>query len=127
MTDLHHRTATGDTYGHGGEQRAVLVYRIQSYQHRQQHFGPADFSFGQFGQDLTVDGLPDDEVCIGKRYRIGEAEFEGRCPSCGTDRAGHPAAGHLLPGRPTPGRARHTRTAGRSPPTRWVSRTRRSE
>ena len=30
----------------------------------------------QFGENFTVDGLPDDEVCIGDRYRIGEAEFE---------------------------------------------------
>jgi ferredoxin-NADP reductase/MOSC domain-containing protein YiiM/ferredoxin len=66
----------GDTAGHGGEQRAVLVYQIQSYAHWQQHFGRADFGYGQFGENLTVDGLPDDEVCIGDRYRIGEAEFE---------------------------------------------------
>ena len=66
----------GDTDGHGGEQRAVLVYQIQSYRHWQQHFGRDDFSYGQFGENLTVDGLPDDEVCIGDRYRIGEAEFE---------------------------------------------------
>jgi ferredoxin-NADP reductase/MOSC domain-containing protein YiiM len=66
----------GDTAGHGGEQRAVLVYQIQSYRHWQRHFGRDDFSFGQFGENLTVDGLPDDEVCIGDRYRIGEAEFE---------------------------------------------------
>jgi ferredoxin-NADP reductase/MOSC domain-containing protein YiiM len=66
----------GDLNGHGGEQRAVLVYQIQSYQHWQQHFGRDDFVYGQFGENLTVDGLPDDEVCIGDRYRIGEAEFE---------------------------------------------------
>src|SRR5215468_7156288 len=66
----------GDTNGHGGEQRAVLVYQIQSYQHWQRHFGRDDFTYGQFGENLTVDGLPDDEVCIGDRYRIGEAEFE---------------------------------------------------
>ena len=66
----------GDTAGHGGEQRAVLVYQIQSYRHWQRHFGRDDFSYGQFGENLTVDGLPDDEVCIGDRYRIGEAEFE---------------------------------------------------
>ncbi len=66
----------GDTNGHGGEQRAVLVYQIQSYQHWQQHFGRDDFGYGQFGENLTVDGLPDDEVCIGDRCRIGEAEFE---------------------------------------------------
>ena len=66
----------GDTAGHGGEQRAVLVYQIQSYDHWQRHFGRDDFSYGMFGENLTVDGLPDDEVCIGDRYRIGEAEFE---------------------------------------------------
>jgi len=66
----------GDTAGHGGEQRAVLVYQIQSYRHWESHFGRDDLSYGQFGENLTVDGLPDDEVCIGDRYRIGEAEFE---------------------------------------------------
>ncbi|MFJ9896593.1 MOSC domain-containing protein [Streptomyces sp. NPDC091280] len=66
----------GDTAGHGGEQRAVLVYQIQSYRHWQRHFGRTDLGYGQFGENLTVDGLLDDEVCIGDRYRIGEAEFE---------------------------------------------------
>ncbi len=66
----------GDTQGHGGEQRAVLVYQIQSYEHWRRHFGRDDLSYGEFGENLTVDGLPDDEVCIGDRYRIGEAEFE---------------------------------------------------
>jgi ferredoxin-NADP reductase/MOSC domain-containing protein YiiM len=66
----------GDLAGHGGEQRAVLVYQIQSYQHWQQYLGRDEFGYGQFGENLTVDGLPDDEVCIGDRYHIGEAEFE---------------------------------------------------
>ena len=66
----------GDTNGHGGEQRAVLVYQIAAYQHWQEYFGRDDFSYGQFGENLTVDGLADDQVCIGDRYRIGEAEFE---------------------------------------------------
>ncbi len=66
----------GDLSGHGGEQRAVLVYQTGSYRHWQRHFGRDDFSYGMFGENLTVDGLPDDEVCVGDRYRIGEAEFE---------------------------------------------------
>jgi len=66
----------GDLTGHGGEQRAVMVYQIESYRHWEQHFGRHDFGYGQFGENLTVDGLADDEVCIGDRYRIGEAEFE---------------------------------------------------
>ncbi len=66
----------GDLNGHGGEQRAVLVYQIQSYSYWQQQLGRDDFGYGQFGENLTVDGLPDDQVCIGDRYRIGDAEFE---------------------------------------------------
>ncbi len=66
----------GDLAGHGGEQRAVLVYQLDSYRHWAQQFGRDDFSCGQFGENLTVDGLADAEVCIGDRYRIGEAEFE---------------------------------------------------
>jgi ferredoxin-NADP reductase/MOSC domain-containing protein YiiM len=66
----------GDLHGHGGEQRAVLVYQIESYEHWRQYFGRDDLSYGNFGENLTVDGLADDEVCIGDRYRIGEAEFE---------------------------------------------------
>lgn len=66
----------GDTNGHGGEQRAVLVYQIQTYRHWQQYFGRDDLGFGRFGENLTVDGLLDDEVGIGDRYRIGETEFE---------------------------------------------------
>lgn len=66
----------GDRNGHGGEQRAVLVYQLDAYRHWRRHFGRDDLDHGQFGENLTVDGLPDDEVCIGDRYRIGDAEFE---------------------------------------------------
>ena len=66
----------GDLEGHGGEMRAVMVYQVDSYDHWQRHFGRTDLSYGQFGENLTVDGLPDGEVCIGDRYRIGQAEFE---------------------------------------------------
>jgi ferredoxin-NADP reductase/MOSC domain-containing protein YiiM len=66
----------GDLAGHGGEHRAVFVYQIESYGYWQQQLGRADFSYGQFGENFTVDGLADDQVCIGDRYRIGEAVFE---------------------------------------------------
>ena len=66
----------GDLAGHGGEQRAVLVYQIASYQYWENHLGRQTFSFGQFGENLTVQGLSDNEVCIGDRYRIGGALFE---------------------------------------------------
>jgi MOSC domain-containing protein YiiM/ferredoxin-NADP reductase len=66
----------GDLAGHGGEHRAVFVYQIDSYAYWQAQLGRSDFSYGQFGENLTVDGLPDGEVCIGDRYRIGSAVFE---------------------------------------------------
>lgn len=66
----------GDLAGHGGEQRAVFVYQLDSYRYWQEQLHRADFTFGQFGENFTVDGLPDADVCIGDRYRIGGALFE---------------------------------------------------
>jgi len=66
----------GDVAGHGGENRAVFVYQIDSYRYWERKLGRNDFTFGQFGENFTVDGLADDEVCIGDRYRIGTALFE---------------------------------------------------
>lgn len=66
----------GDLGGHGGEQRAVLVYQTESYEYWAGYLGRDDLRPGHFGENLTVSGLPDDEVCIGDRYRIGDAEFE---------------------------------------------------
>jgi MOSC domain-containing protein YiiM len=66
----------GDLAGHGGEHRAVFVYQIESYHYWQSHLGRTDFTNGEFGENFTVEGLPDDEVCIGDRYRVGSALFE---------------------------------------------------
>jgi MOSC domain-containing protein YiiM len=66
----------GDLAGHGGEQRAVFVYQVESYQYWQDQLGRDDFSYGQFGENFTISGLADDQVCIGDRYQIGEALFE---------------------------------------------------
>jgi ferredoxin-NADP reductase/MOSC domain-containing protein YiiM len=68
--------AQADLAGHGGEQRAVFVYQMDSYHYWESLLGRSDFTFGQFGENFTVEGLPDNEVCIGDRYRIGGAEFE---------------------------------------------------
>ncbi|MEV7908319.1 MOSC domain-containing protein, partial [Streptomyces anulatus] len=66
----------GDLAGHGGEQRAVMVYQLGSYRYWERLLGRDDFTLGQFGENFTVDGLADDQVCVGDRYRIGEAIFE---------------------------------------------------
>jgi ferredoxin-NADP reductase/MOSC domain-containing protein YiiM len=65
-----------DRLAHGGEHRAVFVYQIESYRYWERELGRADFTYGQFGENFTVEGLADDEVCVGDRYRIGAAVFE---------------------------------------------------
>jgi ferredoxin-NADP reductase/MOSC domain-containing protein YiiM len=66
----------GDLAGHGGEQRAIFVYQIDSYRYWQQRLNRTDFVHGHFGENFTVEGLADDAVCIGDRYQIGSALFE---------------------------------------------------
>ncbi|MBV9416283.1 MAG: MOSC domain-containing protein, partial [Solirubrobacterales bacterium] len=65
-----------DLVGHGGENRAVFVYQQSSYRHWEAFLGREPMPPGTFGENFTVEGMPDDDVCIGDRYRIGEALFE---------------------------------------------------
>ncbi len=68
--------AQGDLHGHGGEHRAVFVYQMDAYRFWERELKRSDFTFGQFGENFTVEGLADGEVCVGDRYRIGSALFE---------------------------------------------------
>ena len=97
----------GDLGGHGGEQRAVFVYQIESYRHWQELLKRSDFVYGQFGENFTIEGLPDDAVCIGDRYRIGSALFEVTQPRVTCFRVGirmnEPRMPALLTGSGRPG------------------------
>ena len=95
--------------GHGGEQRAVFVYQIDSYRYWERELGRNDFVYGQFGENFTVEGLADDEVCIGDRYRIGSRRLRG-----------HPTSRHLLPRRDPHERPAHPRVARLTPPPRLL-------
>jgi ferredoxin-NADP reductase/MOSC domain-containing protein YiiM len=66
----------GDIAGHGGEHRAVFVYQLDSLQYWRRELNRTDLAYGQLGENFTVEGLADTEVCIGDRYRIGGALFE---------------------------------------------------
>ncbi len=68
--------AQGDLAGHGGPHRAMLVYQLEAYRHWSHHFARNDFVHGQFGENFTVDGLADDDVCIGDRFEVGGALVE---------------------------------------------------
>ena len=97
----------GDLAGHGGEQRAVYVYQIESYRYWQEQLKRNDFVFGQFGENFTVEGLPDDTVRIGDRYKIGSAVFEVTQPRVTCYRVGirmnEPRMAALLTGSGRPG------------------------
>jgi ferredoxin-NADP reductase/MOSC domain-containing protein YiiM len=96
-----------DPVGHGGEARAVLVYQLSSYAYWNRFLNRDGFEYGQFGENLTVDGLPDDEVCIGDRYRIGKALFEVSQPRVTCFKVGirmrHPELPGLLVAHGKPG------------------------
>ena len=101
----------GDLGGHGGEHRAVFVYQIESYRYWQEQLKRPDLGdpkpFGQFGENFTIEGLPDDAVCIGDRYRIGSALFEVTQPRVTCYRVGirmnEPRMGALLTSSGRPG------------------------
>jgi ferredoxin-NADP reductase/MOSC domain-containing protein YiiM len=97
----------GDLQGHGGEHRAVMVYQLEAYRYWERELGRNDFEYGQFGENFTVEGLPDAEVCIGDRYRIGTAVFEVTQPRVTCYRLGirmdNPEMAALLVSRRRPG------------------------
>ena len=96
-----------DLAGHGGEQRALMVYQLDSYRYWANHLGRSDFVHGIFGENLTVEGLADSQVCIGDRYRIGGAVFEVSQPRVTCYRLGvrinHPEMPALVVSHRRPG------------------------
>ena len=97
----------GDLRGHGGEQRAIMVYQLDSYRYWARYLGRSDLVAGNFGENLTVEGLADDEVCIGDRFKIGGAVVEVSQPRDTCYRVGirlnHPPISSLLVAHHRPG------------------------
>jgi ferredoxin-NADP reductase/MOSC domain-containing protein YiiM len=97
----------GDLGGHGGERRAVMVYQTESYDFWKDYLSRDDLQPGHFGENFTVAGLSDEEVCIGDRYRIGDAEFEVTQPRVTCFRVGlrlgEPEMPNLLVAQHRPG------------------------
>ena len=62
-----------DLQAHGGACKAVYAYGFENYAYWQTELGVDDFGFGQFGENLTTEGIADDEVHIGDVFRIGGA------------------------------------------------------
>ena len=119
----------GDLAGHGGEQRAVMVYQTESYDYWSRFLGRDDLQPGHFGENFTITGLSDDEVCIGDRYAIGEAEFEVTQPRVTCFRVGmrlgEPEMPNLLVAHHRPGFYFRVITEGRVRAGDAIVRTRR--
>lgn len=119
----------GDLAGHGGEQRAVMVYESESYDYWKTYLGRDDLEPGHFGENFTVTGMADDDVCIGDRYRIGDAEFEVTQPRVTCFRVGlrldEPEMPNLLVAHRRPGFYFRVITEGRVRAGDDVVRTRR--
>ncbi|HEU4541322.1 MAG TPA: MOSC and FAD-binding oxidoreductase domain-containing protein [Jiangellaceae bacterium] len=99
--------AQADLVGHGGEHRAVFVYQLESYRYWERELGRPLPDLGQFGENFTVVGMPDEEVCIGDRYAIGSALFEVTQPRVTCYKVGirldEPRMPALLTGHGRPG------------------------
>ena len=65
-----------DLMAHGGVHKAAYVYSIENYEHWERELGRTDFTFGQFGENFTVEKMLEDKVHIGDIFRVGEALVE---------------------------------------------------
>ena len=65
-----------DLTHHGGVDKAVLAYSADHYPKWHEELAMPEIPHGAFGENLTIGGLSEESVCIGDRYRIGDATFE---------------------------------------------------
>ena len=60
---------------HGGPEKAVYAYPVEHYDFWRRELPDTELPWGAFGENLTTEGLLEDEVCIGDRYRVGTTEL----------------------------------------------------
>lgn len=61
---------------HGGVYKAVYAYDLNSYRYWRRELGRNELANGHFGENLTVEGMPDDQIHIGDAFRVGSAMLE---------------------------------------------------
>lgn len=59
---------------HGGLSKAAYAYPIEHYAYWRAEFPGMNLPWGMFGENFTTEGLREDSVNIGDRFRIGSAE-----------------------------------------------------
>jgi MOSC domain-containing protein YiiM len=61
---------------HGGDDKAVYAFPAEHYLYYQEILQQGPYEPGQFGENLTTEGMLESDVHIGDRYRVGEVVFE---------------------------------------------------
>lgn len=61
---------------HGGPEKAVLAYAAGHYPAWREELGLAALAFGAFGENFTLEGLAEDDVCIGDTFAVGQARIQ---------------------------------------------------
>jgi len=68
--------AVVDRRFHGGIDKAVYAYSYDHYPYWKEKFPDADWDFGMFGENLTIENMNEDEMNIGAIYQVGDAEIQ---------------------------------------------------
>jgi MOSC domain-containing protein YiiM len=70
------REGQADLVHRGGIHRSASAYPVKHYDYWQRELDRDDFTFGQFGEDFTVEGMLEDDIYIGDVFRVGHALVE---------------------------------------------------
>ena len=65
-----------DPANHGGPDKAICVYSADHYPDWQRELGLADFGAGAFGENFTIRGLTEADVCVGDIWTVGDVELQ---------------------------------------------------
>ena len=65
---------------HGGPYKAVYAYPSEHYGFWRQEFPSMDLPWGTFGENFTTEGLSEDDLHVGDRFRIGSSALMLRQP-----------------------------------------------
>src|SRR6516162_2551389 len=66
----------GDLRAHGGLNKGVYAFPLEHYARWSEELGRDDLRPGQFGENLTLEGLTEDAVHLGDVFRVGGAVLQ---------------------------------------------------
>lgn len=75
FTDVKNDNVVDRKY-HGGLNKACYLYSADNYEYWQKKYPSLEFSWGMFGENLTISGLNESNIYIGQEYQIGKAVIQ---------------------------------------------------